>query len=458
VALGALAVRRLRRPEEGTHPVAAGLLFAAAVAVRQEMLFVLAPPLLAASLSRRDLRRSAIRLAAAAGIPLLLLAAQRGLATGRFALTTEHGGLAFLGSFVPGAAAAGWIHPGPYVASVEPEALESLDRFRASAGRLAWREARRRPAFHALRVGTAALRLARESDRENLYWSVADADVLPAARREAGARLVRLLRPWLELELGVVQGLFLAALLVGFVRRDGAILLLGLSVVLKVGLHAVASPMSRLVVPATALAILTIPLGAAALARTSPRVRAAAATIAVAVPLFLALLVPRLEAAVASRDRDEPRTYRFPLEIAGSAERARCEMREGRLRDLQWDYATIETFAADPKPGERARVTCRLPPLSAGETLLLRLEDRYAAGGLPGRIVERVEAGGREVLFHDIADKPYAGWLTVPVAEDADPPGRPIEIEIKAVAPDPGWAWGRVGAATIRFAIRAAPP
>jgi hypothetical protein len=458
VALGGLAARRLLRPEEGTHPIAAGLLYAGSVAIRQEMLIVLAPLVLAASVSRRgrDRARSAVLLALAAGIPLFLLASQRALATQRFALTTEHTGLAFLGSFVPGASAAGWIQPAPYVASVEPEALESPEKFRASATRLAWREAMRRPGFHALRVTSEGLRLLYQSDAENLYWSVSR-DVLPPAQLEAGGRFTQRFRPLLLFELAVLQGLFAASLLVGLRRRNPAILALGASVLLKVGLHAVASPMSRLVLPATALAMLTIPIASSEISRLGPGARRAAVAVALAVPTLLFLLVPLLRAAVVSSDRDIPRTYRFPIAVSGVRRPVLCRMDRGRLRTLDWERATIEPFEADPRPGDRARVTCVVPPLRSGERLVLRFEDAYAAGGLPGRMVERVEVDGREVLSHDLAAEPFAGWLEVPVSDASDAPGRAMTFEIVAVAPDPGWKWGRAAGASFEFARRPVP-
>ena len=115
VALAALAVRRLLLQGSRAHPIWAGLLYALAVAIRQEMLLVLLPPLLAAAVSVRGPRRTrdAAWLLLAAGVPLVLLAVQRERATGRFTLTTEHGGLALIGSFMPGAFRSGWVDPRP---------------------------------------------------------------------------------------------------------------------------------------------------------------------------------------------------------------------------------------------------------------------------------------------------------------------------------------------------------
>ena len=89
VALACLATRALARRAAAGRPVLAGLLYALAVAMRQEMLVALLPLLLAgAGLGSREESREnrtlaqAALCALAAGLPLLLLAIQRELATG----------------------------------------------------------------------------------------------------------------------------------------------------------------------------------------------------------------------------------------------------------------------------------------------------------------------------------------------------------------------------------------
>ena len=167
-----------------------------------------------------------------------------------------------LGSFIPGAFASGWIDPRPYVAAVEPSLLADKPTYFAGAWRLAWREAARRPAFHAMRIATQTLRLAVKADGQNLFWSVRTPEVLPPERRAAGEDFARAATPWLYAELAGIQGLFAAAVLLGFWRRDPAILVIALAVGLKVALRAALSPMSRLLMPATALELLAIALAA----------------------------------------------------------------------------------------------------------------------------------------------------------------------------------------------------
>jgi len=289
------------------------------------------------------------------------------------------------------------------------------------------------------------------ADGDNLHWSVLGSDVLPARRREAGASFGVRARPWLSAELVVIHGLFAGALALGLRGRNRAILVLAAAVFLKMGIHVLLSPMARLLVPAIALELLTVPLVAAELPRASPRERGWSVALMVTIPLLIAILAPVAQRELLRRDRDAPRTYRFPLFVAGVPLPVWCDMDAGRLVMLDWPQATVSTFAADPAPGDRARAVCTLPPLPAGESLALRLEDRYARGGLPGRMIERVAIEGREVLRHDMAAEPFAGWLEVPVAEDRDPPGRRVTIEILAQAPEHGWRWGTATTARFEF-------
>ncbi len=400
VALGALAVRALRK-EDGAYPVAAGLLLAAAAAIRQELLVVLAPAALAAAgLFRPDgarVRRM-LRLAIAALLPLLALAFQRRAATGRFAITTEHGGLALLGSVVPGAAGPGWIDPKAYIASVDPSLLEDRDAARSAASGLAFAEWKRRPAFHALRSVAAAGRLAVEGDADDLYWGVGAPEALPLAARARGADFFARWFPRLRWELALIQGLFLAAVVRGVRRRDGAVLVLAACVLLKFALQSVASPLGRLMVPATALELLVIALGAASLASAAPRAWLASLSLALGAAVVLLLAEPGLNDLVVRRDEAPRPVARFPLEIAGM-ERvfARCTVEAGEVTSLEWRRAWMR-----PSPGgPPARARCELPSVPTGSSLRLRLDKPGGTGrdvvlseGQTSRTVELPAPGG----------------------------------------------------------------
>jgi len=456
VALAALAVRVLLLAERGGHPFAAGLLFAAGVAVRQEMALVLLPPVVAAAFGARPRRRfgrNLVLLALSAGLPLLALAEQRRLATGRFALTTEHGSLALLGTVAPGASSPGWIDPHLWVASVDPDALASPRAFAKAAPRLALREYLRRPRFHLLRVGTQTLRVLSRSDALDLFWGLIGPSALPPERRIAGTLFAKNISGAIVVWQLATLGLFVATVLLGIRRRRPEILVIVAAIFLKVALQAVISPMPRLLLPATALELLVIPLGFANLARASTSARAGLAALAIAVPLFSALTLPALERRLAADDTETVQPIRFPLEIPGSGH-VWCRVSFGLLSSLEREAATVRLMNLDPQPGERAAVECRLPPIDPAAALTLRIEDSYARGGFPGRIEQRVEIDGREVFRHDIAAEPGAGW-----AEIAVPPrALEVEIGILAVRPDPGWGWGTASRTSFEFVRRPRGP
>ncbi len=384
VGLGVLAVRALRLPGGAAYPVAAGLLLACGAAFRQELLVVLAPAALAAAGLANPggarLRRAAV-LVLAAGIPLLALAFQRDRATGRFAITTEHGGLALLGSVIPGAAGPGWIDPKAYIASVDPALLENRDAARGAAAGLALSEWKRRPAFHAMRGAAAALRLAAESDADDLYWGVGAPEALPETARARGAAFYARWFPRLRWELALIQGLFVVAVLRGLRRRDTAILVLAACVLLKFALQSIASPLGRLMVPATALELLVVALGAFSIGRGGwlPSLALAAA-----VALGLLVAEPRLNAFVVARDEPPRPVPRFPLEISGEKAFARCVVESGEVTFLEWRRAWMR-----PGPsGAPARVRCELPAMP----LRLRLDE--------------TSGGGRDVVLSESARAP----------------------------------------------------
>ncbi len=455
VALGALAVRSLTVRE--SHPVAAGLLYALGVAVRQEMLVALLPLLLGAALGARGegswrWRRALLLCALAAGAPLLLLALQRRAATGRFALTSEHGGVAVLGSYIPGSTADAWGNPIPYLAAVEPELLENTAELRRRALGLAVREALARPAFHAARIAAFTLDFAVSGEAGNIVWSLTAPDVLPPSARPRALAIRRPLYDFLHFEMAALLALFLASLLLA--RRQPAVWLLAAAIALKVGIHAVTVAQGRYFLAATALQILAIALGAREAARLpSRRPVAAALALGGTAAAGLLLLGPGAVARVRLRDVDPPRTYRFSLGPAPGEPRVLdCRIERGRLVTASDTVATMETFGPHPSPGEKAVADCLFRAAAPSPPLVLRLLDPYAPGGLPGRMLQRVLVDGREALVHDVAAEPGSGWTEIPLG--ALGPGRrpAVTIELAAGQPDPGIAWGRVAATSFELA------
>ena len=467
VALGALAVRVLLA-SAGARPVVAGLLFAAGVAIRQEMLLALIPLFLAAAGLcgglTDDKKRSSVprwrRVTAAglaAGLPLLALAAYRGAATGHFTLSTEHTGPSILGAYIPGAISYGWTDPYPYFASVRPDLLHERKIRPSQAALLAFQEVLRRPGFQTARILSSVASAAVSGEGANLHWSLEAPEVLPAALHERGTALyTRLLRP-LRWEMEAIQGLFLAAVTVGIGRRNRAILVLASAVLLKFALHAVTAVQGRYLLVATALELLAIVVAAYEVRAVAlPGTRSLLARALAAGAVFswvLILFAPQLAGFVQSRDSDQ-RTYRFPLESPDHGAALACVVDRGVLVALSvtgLQSAAIRTLQPDPAPGDVAVATCELTGLGEPRPLMLQVMDPYAPGGLGGRMMQRVELDGAEVLSHDIAQEPGSGWANIPLGNVGRGTKRKVVIEVKAIHPEPGWAWGDAARTTFQL-------
>jgi hypothetical protein len=455
VALASLAARALLARKG--YPVAAGLLYALAVAMRQEQLLVLFPPLLAAAGFLRREGWKPLRLAACAlavGLPFLALCLQRLEATGRFGLSSGHAGYTILGTVVPGASVNYWSDPVSYVASVEPGLVRDRRRLFSESSRLAMAELRRRPGFHALRTLSAAVKFPIDSDADNLFWSTGAAGSLPPSHQSRGQKFAALAGPWLRRQSTAIVGLFLASLVLGAVRRNPAILVLSTAVFLKIGVHAVLVSQGRFYTPATALEILVIALGIWEASRSPnfklPAVALAAGT---AVAVGLALAGPPLVAHVRALDRDDAqRTYRFLLTVLGHQGALDCVVRRGRLTALGNSEAALEPLRPDPAPGETATAVCTLTGKGEPAPLVLQVQDTYAPGGLPGRMAQRVEVDGAEVLEHDLAAEPWTGWTNVPLGEVGAGTRKRVVVEVTALAPNPGAGWGPAANTWFRLA------
>lgn len=459
VALAALAVRVLYKDEDA-RPVIAGLLYAGGVAMRQEMVVALVPLFVAAAgVTSLGARRRAITAVLAAGLPLLGLAAYRSAATGRFALNTEHSGVSILGAYVPGATINGWTEPAPYIASVRPDLLWNGKALFSQATSVAVREALRRPVFHTLRILSSMADLSITGESKNLYWSLQAPEVLPPALHDRGMAVATLWSRPLRWEMEALQGLFLAAVLIAIRRRSRVILALLLAALLKYGLHAVTVAQGRYLLAATAFEILTVVVAAYeayALVRL-PGGRRFVGQALGAGAIFcwaLILLSPQLAGFVISRDVDQQRTYRFPLETPDRGAALTCVVERGILATLitePWS-AAIRPFHSDPAPGEAAVAKCELTGSGEPRPVVLQVLDSYAPGGLGGRIRQRVELDGTEVFSHDIAQEPGTGWVNIPLGRVGAETHKSLTLEVRAIRPDPGMNWGNAAQTDFRMA------
>jgi len=82
---------------------------------------------------------------------------------------------------------------------------------------------------------------------------------------------------------------------------------------------------------------------------------------------------------------------------------------------------------------------------------MLQVLDPYAPGGFPDRLVQRVELDGVEVYSHDIAREPGSGWADIPLGKVGAGTKRMVVIQVKAINPDPGPAWGDAARTTFQL-------
>lgn len=451
VALACLAVRTLLRPTE-CHPLWAAALFALGVAIRQELLFVL-PPLALASVGwRAGWQRRLGTFAAATALLLVGLAGHRALATGRFALWTEHKGLAVLGSYMPDVGAGYWRAPYAFLAYADPALLDDPARIEQETGRLAGGELRRRPGFHLLRMLSGVIGCWTSPDGFNLYWSLGDPDALPDGRRPAAAAFRAAARWPLTLWNVLMHAAFVAALVTAVRRRHGAIAAIVLTMVLKVAIHALIVTQPRFFVPVVALELLVIGLAVDAWVRRDTLHRASLALVAGAlavVPLFVVSHL--LEHRLLGLDEREPqRSYRFPLHAGPT--RLDCRVERGRLWSLDPHEATLKLTRSDPAPGDIASAVCALAPGAAPAALALRIHDPWQPGEHSGHILQRVTVDGRTLWTHEIGASPGVGWSEVPLG--AIGPESRIVVEVVATRPVPGRPRGFAGVTGFQLTLR----
>jgi hypothetical protein len=314
---------------------------------------------------------------------------------------------------------------------------------------MTWEEVKRRPGFHVARIAAWLPRLALNSDADNLLWSVGAPQSQAEGLQAAAQAFQRRWAPRLKWELGIIQGLFVMTVLIGLKRRNAAILILSSAVLLKFMVHMVVSPLGRLLVPAVALELLTIPLGVRELARGSLRLRLAAIAGSAVTCLLLVLGVPPLADFVVRHDSPVLQGIRrFDLRI-GDEGVAQCELGKGVLTGIGPHWASLRTAREDPVPGDIAQAVCAIPALDAGETLVLNARDPFAPEGIGAQRTEQILVDGREVLRRQMTGD---GALATQNIDSEDPVGQTasaVSIEILASS---GRAVGTRGRdASLRF-------
>jgi hypothetical protein len=325
VALSVLAVRTLVTKKDG-YPILAALLYAVTVAIRQEMMVALLPAAVIAILGGRAEKhiRNFFIGSSIVGVVFAALILQRGLATGRYTLTTEHLGKSVLGSYIPGAGM-GWIDPLSYVETVHPELVETDvwgTKFVNERGalNLAWQEFLHRPTFHAIRIFGLALTNLFEMDQQNLRWSLEADEVLPNEYAKDARNLMNTLGTVLQDYPPIVNMFFACSIFFALSQRY---LLKWISpilatIVLKFGLHAVLGSQPRYFLIIIALELLTIAIITEVSFRPQTwEVSIRSLIIGVLCILVLAVLASQASNYVLTHDQLPQSTYFYPLEIGG---------------------------------------------------------------------------------------------------------------------------------------------
>lgn len=455
VALACLAIRNSRLKGAGM-PIAAAILLWSAYAFRQEMVLVCLPLAMLAAWphgASRSRRRNMLLLAGVSAALLIVSAVQRDAATGRFALTSSHGGAAMLGSYVPGAGF-GWIPYDDYVARVAPELSGDAERVREHASTLAIEEIGKRPLFHAVRRFGALLSTATDQDATLSYWSLQGEGVQAPAVATAAGVLGSRLHPWIVLAFVMIHALFLAALPFGIRRCDPAVLALAAAIALKVGLHLVFATQARFFLVVLCLEALVIMVTVTNIGRArKPLFAFAAVALLGGSVIYVAVSrIPAWEAEVKQQEFGEdaiavaagvPRE----VELRAAGALATCVLHAGNMVAVDAAGATFQVEHADPLPGETADLHCRI---SGPVPVLFQVEDAYAPGGFPDRMFQDVSIDGAQVRSHDIAGDAGSGWWSSELPLQG---GRTIEVvvTIRALRPDPGPAWGRAAVTRVRL-------
>lgn len=415
VALNCLAVRVLAL-KTSAYPIAAAVLYAVSVFIRQEMLIVLLPAALIAAIgSHRKLRNLAIGGATALTL-LALIAIQRGAATGRYALTTEHGGYGILGSYIPGKTFA-WQDPRPYLAAKMPVALDStyVSNFGQEYLGFALKEAAQRPVFHLVRRTGSTLHSLMYMFHGLSSWSIGQPGTQPPETKPL-ADTFRTLALFPATAYDVfVHGLFLVCVAMLIRKSHRASLLIAVpllvTILLKIGIHFVVASQARYFMPVMALEILVIVLALDhfVLRGFSSKVFLRMALVSILVAATLVGVTEGARAFVSNSENYVQESYQFHLVPTGSRMRFVCTMNEGRLVAFDRQSARIALLNDDATPAARAIVDCQLERANEAGEIILTLSQASAGAVLPERVSRSVYLNGQNIYPNDIAGQAVDG-------------------------------------------------
>lgn len=457
VGLSTLAVRVLAKKSDG-HPVWAALLYVLGLATRQEMLIVLLPLFVLSAIglqSHQRLRNTLVGILTT-GLLLSLLIVQRGMGSGRYALSTSHLDISILGSYVP-EAGMGWADPKPYIAATAPELFEN-DQYKKQALHLVWKEILRRHQFQAVRIFASPFFNLLQMEPGLAFWSLTAPDVLPLQRLDAGLYFAQVIAPKLIFSSYLLHVLFLTALFFSLLQRRRFLLILPLFVaaLLKLGFHAVIVSQPRYFLTLIVLEILIVGVMSSEMfTRQSWKSVLISAVLGILAFMAIVSLSTKAEQYVYNHLENDQRTYQFPLSVGSIT--LNCIMKQGRLLTFLQDkldpttgLIAIDFHKADPSPGSQATIECS----TVGDLNVpfhLSVYDPYSPGGLPDRVAQIVYINNVESYHHDISAEPGEGWHEVNMSNINYGHALTFKIQLLSINPDTGWSWGRAAATHIRL-------
>lgn len=450
--LCALAVRVMVQKSTG-HPFLAAFLYGLALAIRQEMLIILLPVVIIAALgtNSKKIIRNFLIAASMIAIFIAALVTQRGIATGKYSLSTSHFAAAMLGSYVPGAGLA-WIDPKPYVAAIAPELLKNEDEYQAQSLRLVLNEISRRPVFFLIRWPSLVLAdMILNFDKNLVYWSMTAPGALPQENQDLANHFVYQLVPFFVYLSALAHILFIAAVIFSFFNRQllWVVAPLLLVILFKLGLHALIVSQSRFYLTTIAVEFLVIGIAVNGGMLDFTRKWFTVSLLSAGTLGFVLLFMGTNSgmAYIIRHDEVPQYNYQFPLRIGPY--KVDCQMKQGRLLSfysgINGASISMDFLDANPKPRAKSLVECAGRADSAS-TLQVFIKDSYTNGGAQGKIQQVFSLDGNEIFAHDIAENAQN------IVVKSTPNGSLVFVfELRALDPDKNGGWGRSAATEIQF-------
>ena len=429
VTLAALSIRTLAKPER-TFPILGSILYALALSIRQDMLLVLLPLLFSTCFGTNfDIKqqwRAGIKSLIALSIALGFLIVQRGVASGRYALSSEHLGLALVGTYAPGSGL-NWVVPWGYLERVHPQPIPD-DQLEKVSTELALQEFSKRPGFHMVRMATSVYYYTNNMETL-LWWSLPD--------RPIGNK-----NTYIGVHLFIIHSLFLMALFVFFwqskvFKYTWQVIL---AILLKLGLHAVTVSQPRYFLIVLAFEILLITVAMDEILKGFS-FKLTMSAIAAGILSFSGITV------LGNSAKDYVLEHTWGIEqdefsLSISEVSVTCKAENAQLMYFFNNVAAFNFRTTNPVPGDSATLLCTASSKHPHQ-LILSFEDSFGGEGSPNHVAYVITANNQQIIWHDIGAKTWTGWVeNVNLGTIDNETPLAFTISIQMLEEDPGREWG----------------